>query len=64
MATLEEIKENDCSLNPGRYIEIIEKEMDDVEFEDRMKELSGEFKSFTNEAHELEKKIGEDWKKI
>jgi len=64
VATLEEIKENDCSLNPGRYIEIIEKEMDDVEFEDRMKELSGEFKSFTNEAHELEKKIGEDWKKI
>lgn len=63
-ATLEEIKENDYSLNPGRYVEIVEKEMDNVEFESRMKELSTEFKTLTQEAHELEKKIEEDWKKI
>lgn len=64
VATLQEIKENDYSLNPGRYVEIIEKEMDNVEFEARMKELSEEFKSLTQEAHELEKKIEEDWSKI
>lgn len=64
VATLEEIKENDYSLNPGRYIEIVEKEMDDVEFEARMKELSQEFKTLTTEAHELEKKIEEDWEKL
>jgi len=38
--------------------------MDDVEFEARMKELSGEFKTLTQESHELEKKIEEDWGKI
>src|SRR3989344_2736056 len=64
VATLDEIKENDYSLNPGRYVEIVEKEMDDVEFEARMKELSGEFKTLTQESHELEKKIEEDWGKI
>ncbi len=64
VATLEEIKENGYSLNPGRYIEITEKEMDDVEFESRMRELSVEFKSLTQKAHEFEKKIEEDWEKI
>ncbi len=64
IASLEGIKENDYSLNPGRYVEIVEKEMDNVEFEARMKELSGEFKTLTKEAHELENKIEEDWKKI
>jgi type I restriction enzyme M protein len=64
VATLEEIKENDYSLNPGRYVEIVEKEIDGVEFEARLKELSEEFKTLTQEAHELEKKIEDDWKKI
>jgi len=64
VATLDEIKANDYSLNPGRYIEIVEKEMDDVEFEARMKELTEEFRTLTKEAHELEKKIEEDWEKI
>ncbi|NQV89924.1 SAM-dependent DNA methyltransferase, partial [Candidatus Uhrbacteria bacterium] len=64
VATLEEIKENDYSLNPGRYVEIIEKVMSDVDFEARMKELMGEFTDLTDEAHGLEKKIQEDWKTI
>jgi type I restriction enzyme M protein len=64
VAILDEIRANDYSLNPGRYVEIIEKEMDDVDFEARMKELMGEFTNLTAEAHTLEKKIQEDWKKI
>lgn len=64
VATLDEIKENDYSLNPGRYVEIVEKEIDDVEFETRMKELSAEFKTLVKEAHDLEAKIVEDWKNI
>jgi len=64
VATLEEIKENDYSLNPGRYVEIIEKVMSDVDFDARMKELMGEFTDLTVEAHQLEKKIQEDWKTI
>ncbi|MBP7058339.1 SAM-dependent DNA methyltransferase, partial [Candidatus Gracilibacteria bacterium] len=31
--TLDDIRANDHSLNPGRYVEIIEKEMDNVDFE-------------------------------
>lgn len=64
VATIEEIKTNGYSLNPGRYVEIVEKEIDNVEFEKRMKELMSEFTSLTKEAHKLEQKIEEDWKKI
>ncbi len=64
VATLEEVQSNDYSLNPGRYVEIIEKEMSDVDFDSRMKELMGEFTTLTGEAHKLEKKIADDWKSI
>lgn len=64
VATLKEIQDNDYSLNPGRYVEIIEKEMSDVDFDVRMKELTGEFTNLTSEAHKLEKKIVDDWKSI
>jgi len=64
VATLEDIKANDYSLNPGRYIEIVEKQMSEVDFKARMKELTAEFTKLTEEAHELEKKIKNDWKDI
>jgi len=64
VATQEEISENGYSLNPGRYVEIVEEVLSDVDFEKRMKELMGEFTSLTKEAHELETKIQEDWKTI
>lgn len=64
VATLDEIRANDYSLNPGRYVEILEKEMSDVDFDARMKELMGEFGSLTKEARILEKKIVEDWKNV
>ena len=63
-ATLEEIKANDYSLNPGRYVEIQEKEISNVDFDKRMKELTAEFTSLTTQAHKLEKKIQDDWKSI
>ena len=63
-ATLDEIRANDYSLNPGRYVEIVEKEMDDTDFEARMKELMGEFTTLTTQAHKLEKKIAENWRRI
>lgn len=64
IATLEKIRVNNYSLNPGRYVEIVEKVMSDVDLKVRMKELMGEFTDLTNEAHKLEKKIQEDWKSI
>jgi type I restriction enzyme M protein len=64
VVTLDEIRANDYSLNPGRYIEIIEKEISDIDFDSRMKELMSEFTTLTEEAHILEKKITEDWNSI
>lgn len=64
LVTLEDVKENDYSLSPGRYVEIVEKKVDDTEFDSRMKDLSAEFKSLTQEAHELESKIDGNLKKI
>lgn len=63
-AALDEIRANDYSLNPGRYVEIIEKEMDNIDFQARMKELMGEWTALTSEARKLEKKITDDWGKI
>lgn len=62
--SLDEIKANGYSLNPGRYVEIEEKVMDGVDFENRMKELISEFTTLTKEARELEEKIVTDWKKV
>lgn len=64
VVTIEEIKANGYSLNPGRYVEIIEEEIDNVDFEKRMKDLMSEFTSLTTEAHGLEEKIVNDWKKV
>lgn len=64
VATLDEVRVSDHSLNPGRYVEIIEKEMSSVDFDARMKELMGEFTNLTAEAHKMEKKIEEDWKSV
>lgn len=61
---LEEIRANDYSLNPGRYVEIVENVMTAVDFGVHMKKLTGDLTSLTAEAHELEKKIAKDWKSI
>lgn len=64
VATLEKIVANGYSVNPGRYVEIIEKEISNVDFNSRIKDLKNEFTDLTNEAHNLENKIQEDWKNI
>jgi type I restriction enzyme M protein len=64
VVNIEEVRSTGYSLNPGRYVEIIEKEITEVDFEDRMKELMGEFTLLTTEAHRFESKIEENWKKI
>lgn len=64
VVTLEEIHRNNNSLNPGRYIDIKEIEIGNVDFKNRMKELKSEFIALISEGHKLEKKIQEDWEKI
>lgn len=64
VATLEEIHTNNYSLNPGSYVEIIEKEISEIDFRARMTELMSEFTNLTSEAHQLEEKIKEGWKAV
>lgn len=64
VVTLDEVIKKGYSLNPGDYIDIIEKPISDIDFEKRIKELMGEFTNLTNEAHRLEKKIQKDWLNI
>lgn len=64
VVTLDDVRAYDYSLNPGRYVEIIEKEISDIDFDTRMKELMGEFTRLTVEADKLVKKIVTDWEKI
>jgi len=64
VVTFDEIRTKNYSLNPGRYVEIIEKEMSNIDFDTRMKELMSEFSNLTTVAHELENNIIKDWEKI
>lgn len=64
VVTIDEVRASDYSLNPGRYVEIIEREVSDIDFEARMKELMSEFDCLTSDTHELEQKIQDDWKNI
>lgn len=64
VAKIEEIRASDYSLNPGRYVEILEKEMSNIDYDTRMKELKRDFISLSQKAHSLEKKITKDWDNI
>ena len=52
------------SLNPGRYVGVVESEQSDEDFEASAKALHAEFLKLTDEAHGLEKKIAENFKKL
>jgi len=64
VATLKEIKDNDYSLNPGSYVEIIDIGISNIDFDSRMKELIRDFVGLTSDANKLENKIQDDWKNI
>ena len=57
VATLEEIKEQNYSLNPGRYVGVTEKAADDFDFYEKLEELNEELEVLNAEARELEEKI-------
>lgn len=64
VVTIEDIRSKGYSLNPGHYVEILEKKTSDIDFQARFQELTNVFESLTNEAHDLESKINENLKKI
>ena len=64
VATLDEIKEHDYVLTPGRYVgsEVVEE--DDEAFAEKMQRLTAELDKQFTQSHELEKKIKENLEKI
>lgn len=57
VADLKEIESHGWSLNPGRYIGIEEQDDDDIDFFERIEELSEELEVLNSEARELEDNI-------
>lgn len=64
VATLKEIEEQGWSLNPGRYVGVMEEEQDEFDFKERLEELNEELEVLNVEARELEEQISENITKI
>lgn len=56
-ATIDEIKENNYVLTPGRYVGVEEQEDDGIPFEEKMKAITSELKEQFEESHKLEEEI-------
>ncbi|SCG82554.1 type I restriction enzyme M protein [Proteiniborus sp. DW1] len=56
-ATIEEIRENDYVLTPGRYVGIEEVEDDGIPFEEKMENLTSELAELFKKSHQLEEEI-------
>ena len=60
VATLDEIEAQGWSLNPGRYVGVVEWEEEDFDFAERLQELHEELEVLNTEAQELEARIAEN----
>jgi len=56
-ATIEEVREHEYILTPGRYVGIEEAEEDDEPFDDKMTRLTGELAEMFAKSHKLEDEI-------
>jgi len=60
-----ELKENDWSLTPGRYVGVAPEEEDpDFDFGETMRAIHAELEGLNEQAVGLAKKIGENFKKL
>lgn len=64
IATLKEIESQGWSLNPGRYVGVMEEEGDEFDFRERLEELNEELEVLNVEARELEEQISQNVTKI
>ena len=64
VATLDEVRQQGYSLNPGRYVGVAEREADDLEFSERLQELNEELETLNAEAWKLEEQISENVSKL
>jgi len=60
VATLIEIEAQGWSLNPGRYVGVVEGEADDFDFKERLQELNEELEALNIEARNLEERIADN----
>ena len=63
-ATIEEIREHDYILTPGRYVGVEVQEEDDEVFEEKMKRLVAELEAQMAEAEKLDKAIWRNLKEL
>ncbi len=64
VATKVEIEEKGWVLSPGRYVDIIEDELSDVDFKTQIGELTSKLGEMFSESSELEKKVKDNLKSI
>jgi type I restriction enzyme M protein len=64
VATLDEIEIQGWSLNPGRYVGVVEQMDDEVAFLSRIEELTEQLEVLNREARELEEKISSNIPKM
>jgi type I restriction enzyme M protein len=57
VVTLDKIEAQSWSLNPGRYVGVTERPIDDFDFKEKLEELNEELEVLNVEAHELEERI-------
>ena len=57
VATIDEIRENNYVLTPGRYVGVEKEEDDGIPFEEKMKTLTTELEKQFEESHKLEDEI-------
>jgi len=64
VATIDEIRAQGWSLNPGRYVGVAERKDDDFDFRERLVELNEELELLNAEVRELEGRIAENVMKL
>ncbi len=61
---IEEIKEHEYVLTPGRYVGIEEEEDDGIPFEEKMENMTSELAELFSKSHHLEDEIRENLKRL
>ena len=64
ITSLDEIREQGYSLNPGRYVGVAEREEEDFDFQEKLEEMNEELEVLNAEGKELEDRISQNMSKI